>query len=151
MSLALVEAKKSLISEDVPVGAIIVDCDGKIISKGFNQIQKKNNPLMHAEIIAIDKALRKTKAKYLYDYTIYVTLEPCPMCAGAIVMSRIGKVIFGADDPKAGAVNTLFNLLNDERLNHRCEIKSGVLADEASKLLKTFFQKLRLQKKNYGS
>ncbi len=149
MSFAIIQAKKSLIFEDVPVGAVIVDDNGYIIAKGYNQIQKKQNPLMHAELIAIQKALKKSK--YLNNFTLYVTLEPCPMCAGAIILSRIGKVVYGASDPKAGAVDSLFNLLNDKRLNHRCKVISGILAEESSNLLKSFFHKLRLSKKRNES
>ncbi len=151
MTLALDEARKSLRSEDVPIGAIIVNEDDEIISRGYNQVQKKRNPLMHAEIIALNKAIKKIGIKFLHDYRLYVTLEPCPMCAGAILLSRIGKVIYGADDPKSGSIRTLYQILSDNRLNHKSEILSGVLADESSNLLKSFFKRLRQNKKSYGS
>lgn len=146
MSLALDEARKSLKSEDVPIGAIIVNEDSEIISRGYNQVQKKRNPLMHAEIIALNKAIKKISIKFLHDYRLYVTLEPCPMCAGAILLSRIGKVIYGADDPKSGSIRTLYQILSDNRLNHKSDILSGVLADESSNLLKSFFKRLRQKK-----
>ena len=142
IQIALSEAKKSLISADVPVGAIIVK-DNKIISRAHNQIEQKGDSTAHAELLAIQKAIKKIGYKHLLDCTLYVTLEPCSMCAGAIVLARIPRVVYGATDPKTGACGSLYNIINDNRLNHRCEVISGVLEDECSKLLKDFFKKLR--------
>jgi len=142
MKFAILESKKSLKSGDVPVGAIIVK-DNKIISRAHNQIEKKGDSTAHAELLAIQKAIKKLGYKHLLDCTLYVTLEPCAMCAGAIVLARIPRVVFGATDPKTGACGSLYNIVNDKRLNHRCEVISGVLEDECSKLLKDFFKKLR--------
>ena len=127
---------------EVPVGAVIV-CDGKVIARGFNTRETKNNPLGHAEIEVIRKASKSLGRWRLSDCTLYVTLEPCVMCAGAIVQSRIGRVVYGAKDPKAGAVESLYCVLGDKRLNHRPVVESGVLADECKKMLKDFFLKLR--------
>jgi tRNA(adenine34) deaminase len=142
MSKALSLAKKSIISRDVPVGSVIVH-NGNIIGKGYNQIEKRKNPLAHAEISAIDSAVKKYGHKHLLDCDMYVTLEPCSMCAGAIVLSRINRVFIGAKDPKTGAGGSLFNILNDKKLNHRCEVHFGILENECSVLIKDFFKELR--------
>ncbi len=142
MKAALKEAKKCSEYEDVPVGAVVVH-DSKIIGRGYNQVEKLKDSTAHAELIAIKKAIRKTGYKYLNGCTIYVTLEPCPMCAGAIVLARINTVVFGAGDPKAGSCGTLFNIIEDKRLNHRCEVVRDVMEKECAELLKEFFQKLR--------
>jgi tRNA(adenine34) deaminase len=147
MRIALSEASKALNWGDVPIGAVIVK-DNRIISKAYNQVERKLSPLSHAELLAINKAIKKTGYKYLLDCTLYVTLEPCPMCAGAIVLSRIPRLVYSADDPKAGACSSLFSITSDKRLNHRCEVVYGVLKDESSRLLKTFFKGLREHKKN---
>ncbi|MCX7908385.1 MAG: tRNA adenosine(34) deaminase TadA [Ignavibacteria bacterium] len=144
MKIALKEAKKSLKSLDVPVGALIVK-DGEIVSLGHNEVEKRKDPTYHAEFIALRKALKKTGVKYLYEYTLFTTLEPCPMCAGALVLARIGKVVFAAYDPKSGAGGSVINVLNNNLLNHRVEVVSGILQEESSKILKDFFQKLREQ------
>ncbi|MCX7879780.1 MAG: tRNA adenosine(34) deaminase TadA [Ignavibacteria bacterium] len=142
MKIALKEAKKCDLSEDVPIGAIIVQ-NNKIISRGHNQVQKKFDPTAHAELIAITKAIKKTKTKFLDDCILFSTLEPCPMCAGAIVLSRIPIVVFSAFDPKAGAGGSVLNILDHSKLNHRVTIVSGILEEESSRLLKDFFSKLR--------
>jgi tRNA(Arg) A34 adenosine deaminase TadA len=142
--LKLADAAKNL--GEVPVGAVIV-LDGKIIAKAYNTRESKNNPLGHAEIDVIRKAAKKLGRWRLSDCTLYVTLEPCLMCAGAIVQSRIGTVVYGAKDPKAGAVESLYAVLADKRLNHRPIVQSGVLADECTKVLKDFFSQLRKKRR----
>ena len=141
MKEALILAKNAEKHGDVPVGAVVV-CDGKIISKGQNKREKEKNSLLHAEIEAINEACKKKNSKYLTDCTIYVTLEPCPMCAGAIVNSRIGKVVYGAYDEKAGCFGTLadFSALP---FNHKPVIIGGYMENECSNLLSEFFEKLR--------
>lgn len=145
MKEALEQARKSLKSGDVPIGAVIVH-NGKIIGRGYNQIEKKGNSIFHAEIIAINSAIRKYGYKHLLDCDMYVTLEPCSMCAGAIVLSRISRVFIGTSDKKTGAGGSIFNILNEPRLNHRCEVFNGLLADECSNIIKHFFKKLRESK-----
>ncbi len=135
-------ANSAQLRGEIPVGAVIV-LDGKIIARAFNTRETKNNPLGHAEIDVIRKAAKKLGRWRLSDCTLYVTLEPCLMCAGAIVQSRIGKVVYGAKDPKAGAVESLYSVLADKRLNHRPEVESGVMAAECTKVLKDFFLQLR--------
>jgi tRNA(adenine34) deaminase len=147
MRIALSEAKKALVTGDVPIGAIIVK-DNVIIAKSYNQVEKKSSPLYHAEILAINKAIKKVGNKHLMDCTLYTTLEPCPMCAGAIVLARIPKLVYSTDDPKSGASVSLYSITSDKRLNHRCDVVSGILKEESSKLLKQFFQILRKNKKN---
>lgn len=143
---AIAEAKKALASADVPIGAVIVQ-DGIIIGRGYNQTELLGDSTAHAELLAIKQAIKHSGYKHLLDSTIYVTLEPCAMCAGAIVLARIGRVVFGASDPKAGACKSLFSICSDERLNHRCEVVSGVLEKECATLLKDFFAELRNTKK----
>lgn len=145
MQIALEEAEKALETGDIPVGAVIV-FDDKIVGKGHNQIEKKNNSLLHAEMLAIKEAIKNIGYKHLLDCTLYVTLEPCAMCAGAIVLSRIKKVIYAAADLKTGAGGSIFNILQDSRLNHRVEVESGLLESESSYLIKNFFVNLRKDK-----
>lgn len=147
MRIALAEARKALRFGDVPIGAVIIK-GNEVIAKSYNQVEKLSSPLQHAEIIAINKAIKKIGYKHLLDCTIYTTLEPCPMCAGAIVLARIARLVYSADDPKSGASNSLYSITSDERLNHRCEVTQGVLKDESSELLKQFFQQLRKRNKN---
>ncbi|MBI5326660.1 MAG: nucleoside deaminase [Ignavibacteriae bacterium] len=142
MKEALKEARKCSRYEDVPIGAVVV-LDDEIIGRGYNQVEKLNDSTAHAEIIAIKKAVKHINYKHLINSTLYVTLEPCPMCSGSIVLSRINKVVFGTSDPKAGASGSLYNIIQDKRLNHRCEVITGVLEEECSQLLKDFFKKLR--------
>ena len=132
---------------EVPVGALIVSQD-QVLGSGFNQRESLNNPLAHAEILAIETAAKAKQAWRLSDCTLYVTLEPCPMCAGAILNSRISRVVYAAPDPKAGAAGSLFNLLQDSRLNHRCEVSPGICQKESAELLSSFFLNLRRKKKN---
>ena len=141
MNKALILAKNAALHGDVPVGAVIV-CDGKIIAEGQNKREKDNNSLLHAEIEAINEACRYKNSKYLTDCILYVTLEPCPMCAGAVINSRIGKVVYGAYDDKAGCFGTLadFTALP---FNHKPEIIGGYMEKECSEILSGFFSKLR--------
>jgi len=146
MNLALKEAKKSIKSGDVPVGAVIVLGDS-VISKGSNQVEKNKDSLAHAELTALKKAMKKVGYKHLTECKLYVTLEPCAMCSGAIVLSRMKELIIGCLDPKTGASGSLYQITDDGRLNHRCKVKNGVLENESSKLLKDFFIELRKRKK----
>lgn len=145
MKRALSKAKTAAKHGEVPIGAVIVK-DGEVIASGRNMREKKNNALHHAEIIAIDRACKKTGAWRLNDCTLYVTMEPCPMCAGAIVNSRIKRVVFGCYDKKAGALGTVFNL-HDYPLNHKYEVEGGILEKECALILSDFFLELRKKKK----
>ena len=142
MRHALELAQKAAENGEVPVGAILVRGD-VLIAEASNLREQRGNPIAHAEMLAIQAASQKIGNWRFTDTTLYVTLEPCPMCAGAIVLARIPKVVYGATDPKSGAAGTLYNILQDERLNHRVEVASGVLAEESSALLKSFFQQRR--------
>ena len=142
MAQALTLAQKASDEGEVPVGAILVRED-VCIAEAHNLREASNSPIAHAEMLVIQAASEKIGNWRFTDTTLYVTLEPCAMCAGAIVLARIPKVVYAAKDPKAGAAGTLYNILQDERLNHRVEIVSGVLADESSALLKSFFQQRR--------
>lgn len=144
MKLAINEAKKALSKSDVPVGAIVVTSDGKVIAKSHNLRQSQRNPIMHAEVIAIQKACKKLKTWQLNNCSMFVTLEPCLMCAGALSQSRIGRVVFGAFDPKAGALGSLYNVAVDPRLNHEFEVVAFLDMPECSQLLKNFFRDRRL-------
>ena len=147
MRAAIDQANTALENDDVPVGAVIV-CENKIIAKGCNQRQQLNDPTAHAEIIALTAAAEHIGHWRLLNCTIYVTLEPCPMCAGALVLARIDRLVFGCDDPKTGACGSLYNIVQDNRLNHRLEITKGVLADDCSKMLQDFFSIKRERKDN---
>ena len=142
MEYAFREAEKAYDQKEVPIGAVIV-FENKIIGRGYNQIEKLQDPTAHAEIIAITAAANYLGSRRLLDTSLYVTIEPCPMCAGAIVQSRIPKLIFGAPDSKAGACGTLYNIVNDDRLNHKVEVLSGVLENKCSLIISDFFRKLR--------
>lgn len=144
MSEALILAKSAEKHGDVPVGAVIVKND-KIIAKGQNKREKDKNSLLHAEIVAINEACQVLGSKYLTDCTLYVTLEPCPMCAGAIINSRIEKVVFGAYDDKAGCFGTLTNF-NDLSFNHKPQVIGGYMEKECSEILSIFFEKKRKNK-----
>lgn len=146
MKEALKEAEKAFKKEEVPVGAIIVK-DNKIIARAHNLKESKRNSIKHAEIIAIEKACKKLKAWRLEDCEMYITLEPCPMCAGAIVNSRIKKIYIATEDPKTGACGSKLNLLNDFELNHKVEIEKNILKNECEKILKDFFKYLRRRNK----
>jgi tRNA(adenine34) deaminase len=142
MDFALREAEQALKRKEVPVGAVVIH-NGRIIGRGYNQIESLQDPTAHAEMIAITAAATNLGSRRLEDCTLYVTLEPCPMCAGAMVMARIPRLVFGAFDPKAGACGTLYNIVNDERLNHRVECLGGILQDRCGAILKSFFETLR--------
>ena len=142
MEHALALARQAAEKGEVPVGAILVRGD-VCIAEASNLREQRGSPIAHAEMLAIQAASEQIGNWRFTDTTLYVTLEPCPMCAGAIVLARIPKVVYAAKDPKAGAAGTLYNILQDERLNHRVELISGVLADESSALLKSFFQQRR--------
>ncbi len=146
MRLALKEAQKAKTKGEVPVGAIIVK-DGKIIGRGFNLRESKNNPILHAELIAIQKAALKLKSWRLVDCDLYVSLEPCLMCSGAIIQSRLRQVYIATEDPKAGACCSLYHVFDDKRFNHQPKWETGILKEESSLLLKTFFKDLRSRKK----
>ena len=147
MKEALKEAKKAYGKLEVPVGAIIVR-DRKIIARAHNLKETKKDTTKHAEILAIQKASRKLESWRLLDCEMYVTLEPCSMCAGAIINARIKKLYIGALDEKTGAVGSVFNLFEDYKFNHNVEIEQGIMQDECEKILKDFFKKLREFKKN---
>jgi tRNA(adenine34) deaminase len=142
MRVALQEAIAAYETGEVPVGAVVVH-DGHIIGRGHNLRETLNDPTAHAEMLAMTSASESKGEWRLEDCTLYVTLEPCPMCAGAIVNARMKRVVFGATDPKAGACGTLYNLVQDARLNHRAELSGGVMGAEASELLKSFFRECR--------
>jgi tRNA(adenine34) deaminase len=142
MRIALGEAAQANAEDEVPIGAIIVH-ERRVIASAHNQREQLRDPTAHAEMIAITQAAESLGDWRLEKCTLYVTLEPCCMCAGAIVQARIPQVVYGAADPKAGAVDTLYQLLNDERLNHRCEVVSGILADECGRQLTDFFRRQR--------
>ena len=146
MGRALHLARKAEYNAEVPIGAIIVR-DGTIIGRGFNQREGRNDPSAHAEMLAIRQAARKLDAWRLTGTTLYVTLEPCPMCMGAILLARIDRVVFGCFDPKGGAAGSLYNLAADPRFNHQTELTSGIRSEECSALLSNFFRNLRREKK----
>jgi tRNA(adenine34) deaminase len=138
LSLARIAAER----DEVPVGAVVV-AGGAIVAEAYNERERAKDPTAHAELLAIARAAKKLDRWRLTGATIYVTLEPCPMCAGAMVNARIDRLVYGADDPKAGAVRTLFAIADDARLNHRVEIEGGVLAGECGELLRSFFKNKR--------
>ncbi|SEJ87019.1 tRNA(adenine34) deaminase [Bhargavaea ginsengi] len=146
MEQAILEAKKAEAIGEVPIGAVIV-LDGKVIAAAHNLREQDQEATAHAELAAITEACRKTGSWRLEDTTLYVTLEPCPMCAGAILQSRIPRVVYGARDPKAGCVDSLYRLLDDPRFNHRCEVTDGVLGEECGALLTNFFRGIRERRK----
>lgn len=142
MQLALKEAEKAFDMGEVPVGAVVIR-GSDIVGRGHNMTEKLQDPTAHAELIAITAACQTLGTKSLKGCTLYVTLEPCPMCAGAIVWARLDRLVYGAFDEKAGAASTLYNIPQDPRLNHRTEIISGVEADRSAALLQSFFQQQR--------
>ena len=144
MREAIAEANKALAADEVPIGAVIVhEPSGDIIGRGHNRRENDHDPTAHAEILALREAARALGHWRLLDCVLVVTLEPCPMCAGAAVNARIPKLIYGCADPKAGAVRTLYRLCEDERLNHRVAVEEGVLAEECAELLRGFFRAQR--------
>lgn len=143
---AIKEAKKALHEDEVPVGAVVV-CDSSIIGRGFNQVELLKDPTAHAEMIAITAATNHLQQKWLNDCTLYITVEPCAMCAGAIVLARMKTVVYGIQDIKTGAHSSLFNLLNEPRLNHQIEVIPGILKNQCSALMMDFFENLRKRNK----
>ena len=143
MGLALAEAERALDHDDVPVGAVVLGPDGQVVGAGHNDREGSGDPTAHAEVLALRSAATALGEWRLSGCTLVVTLEPCAMCAGAIVLSRVDRVVFGADDPKAGAAGSLFDLLRDRRLNWRPEVVRGVRAPECSQLLLSFFESRR--------
>ncbi|MBI5975080.1 tRNA adenosine(34) deaminase TadA [Staphylococcus canis] len=149
MSIALDEARKAAKSGEVPIGAIIVK-DNEIIARAHNLRETAQMPTAHAEHIAIEQAAQKLGTWRLEGCTLYVTLEPCVMCSGTIVMSRVSTVVYGTSDPKGGCSGSLMNLIQDSRMNHRAKLMTGVLEYSCAQLLKQFFQQLRLKRKQKG-
>ena len=146
MREALRQAKMAAEADEVPVGAVIVH-ERKIIAKAHNQIETLKDPTAHAEMIAITQATNYLSSKWLQECTLYVTIEPCSMCAGALVLARIARVCYGAQEPKTGACGSVINIANHKLLNHRIEVNGGVLAGECSALVSGFFQKKRKDKR----
>jgi len=144
MQKALREAERAFEQDEVPVGAVVVH-KGSVIGRGHNMVETLDDPTAHAEMLAVTAACDTLGRKHLTDCTLYVTLEPCPMCAGALVHARLDRLVFGAFDEKAGAASTLYNIVQDERLNHRVEVVSGLEADRAAGLLQDFFRRKRQQ------
>ncbi len=143
MRAALAQARKGAEAGEVPVGAVVVGPDGRILARAFNKPVSSNDPTAHAEILALRKAARKLGNYRLAGCTLVVTLEPCAMCAGAAVHARIAEIIYGASDPKTGAVRSLYEIADDRRLNHACTVTPGKLADVCSAMLKAFFKARR--------
>jgi len=142
MAAAIKEADKAAAKGEIPVGCVIV-ADGKIIARGHNLRESRNDPTAHAEVVALRKAGKKIKGWRLNGSTVYVSCEPCPMCAGALVLSRVKRVVFGCKDPKAGAMESLYEIGRDHRLNHQFEVLGGVLEKECQAQLSGFFKKAR--------
>ncbi len=149
MQMALAQAQAAREAEEVPVGAVIVR-DGRVIAAAHNQRETLHDPTAHAEMIAITQAAEAIGDWRLERCALYVTLEPCPMCAGAIVQARVPLVVYGATDPKGGAVNTLYHLLNDSRLNHQSEVLPGVAAEPCGSILTNFFQEKRAAARRFN-
>jgi len=145
MSEALKEAKMALQEDEVPVGAVVV-YQGRIIARAHNQVETLKDPTAHAEMIALTSATNHLGSKWLLGASLYVTIEPCSMCAGALILSRIKNVIYGAQDPKAGACGSLINIINNKKLNHRIKVDKGVLKEECSFLLREFFKRKRTKR-----
>ena len=143
---AFKQAKRAFEADEVPVGAVIVHTE-RIVARAHNQVEMLKDPTAHAEMIALTQATNTLQFKWLQDCCLYVTLEPCCMCAGALVLARIGRVCFGAADPKSGACGSVFNIAQTPALNHQCEILGGVLAEECAGLLTSFFGSKRLEGK----
>ena len=142
IKMAYKEALIAYQEDEVPVGCVIVK-DGKVIAKSHNKREQKQSALAHAEILAIEKACKKVNAKFLDGATIYITLEPCLMCMGAIIQARISRVVYSANEPKFGSIVSIGNILNDYKLNHHIDVTQGIMEDEVSALMKEFFSKLR--------
>lgn len=146
MKLAIEQAEKAREINEVPIGAVLVK-DGEVIASAYNLRETEQRSIAHAEMLAIDEGCRKTGSWRLENTTLYVTLEPCPMCSGAIVLSRVERVVYGARDPKGGCAGTLMNLLQEDRFNHQAEVTPGVCEEECGALLSDFFRDLRQKKK----
>jgi tRNA(adenine34) deaminase len=144
MKVAIEQAKIAAENGDVPIGCVIVH-NGLIIGRAYNQREQLQDPTAHAEIIALTQAAAALESWRLTGCTMYVTLEPCPMCAGAIVLARIERLVYGCDDPKTGAVKSLYNIVQDKRLNHQIEVESGILTEDCSRLLQDFFKRRRIE------
>jgi tRNA(adenine34) deaminase len=147
MGKALAQAANAGRRGEVPIGAVLVK-DGVVVGRGYNLREGKQDPCAHAELLAIRQAARRLGAWRLTGTTLYVTLEPCPMCMGAILLARVERLVFGCFDPKAGAAGSLYDLTDDRRFNHRVAVESGVRGDECSAILSDFFRELRLRKKS---
>jgi len=148
MKLAIKEAKKAYKKDEVPVGAVVVK-NGRIISKAHNLIKRLKDPTAHAEILAIKKASKKIKNERLLGMKLYTTLEPCSMCAGAIILARIETLVFGAKDPKTGACGSVFKIINNKKNNHRIKVIKGVLEKECGEIIKNFFKEKRKKKSGF--
>lgn len=146
MKIALQEARKARDKKEVPIGAVVIK-DEQLLARAHNLRESRELPTAHAELLAVNKAAEKLGSWRLENCTVYVTLEPCIMCSGVLLQARIEKLVYGADDPKSGAVKSLYNLLEDERLNHQIEVISGVFAKKSRRMLKKFFADLRGNKK----
>jgi len=147
MRMALEEADAAAEGGEVPVGCVVVDADGRVLARGHNARESLADPTAHAEMIALREAAARALSWRLDGATAYVTLEPCPMCAGALVHARVARVVYGCPDPKGGAVTTMFGIGRDARLNHRFEVTEGVLHDECADRLRRFFSALRAQRR----
>ena len=143
MGIALEQARAALATGDVPIGAVVAAPDGRILAVGRNEREATGDPTAHAEVVAIRAAAAALGTWRLDGCTLAVTLEPCPMCAGAMVLARLRRLVFGCADPRAGACGTLFDIVRDARLNHRCLVRSGVLGEECARLLTGYFQRRR--------
>ncbi len=144
MREALKEAEKAFVKDEVPVGCVVVH-KGKIIGRGHNQVEMLKDPTAHAEMLALTSAAGSMDSKWLNDAVVYATIEPCSMCSGAMVLARVKTLVFGADDPKTGACGSVINIVSNKKLNHRIEVKKGVLKEDCSALLKEFFKKKRAE------
>lgn len=147
MKIALKEAQKAILEDEVPIGCIIIDKNGKILAKSHNQVEKKNNTTFHAEIIAIQKATKKIGEKYLMDASIFITLEPCPMCATAISLAKIKNIYIGAEDKKGGAILNGIKIFENTKNLYKPNVYSNILNEDCSRILKNFFKNLRNSKK----
>lgn len=146
MAQALLEAEKSLAKDEIPIGCVIVK-EGQIIGRGHNAREELNQAIMHAEIMAIQEANQAVGNWRLLDCTLFVTIEPCVMCSGAIGLARLPEVVYGAANPKFGAAGSLYNILSDSRLNHRVSLETGVMASQCANIMQNFFRQRRLEKK----
>ena len=142
MSEALKEARRAFEEDEVPVGAVVV-CQGRIIARGYNQIERLKDPTAHAEMLALTSATNYLGTKWLKEASVYVTIEPCSMCAGALILSRVKNLYFGAKDPKTGACGSVVDIVNHGKLNHSIKVKGGILEKECGFLLRDFFKKKR--------